>query len=281
MKKFFSVPFFTLVLAAPFFAFAQSTVTIQPTIPGMTLVGASTTSPAFFVAGFYNFALMIGGVLAFGAIVWGGILYASSAGNSGKQSEGKEWIKSALLGLLLLAGAYLILYTVNPNLVNLGLPKLQSISIENIVVSSASPATGSPLSGGGGVDANALQDLHNAGIVIDNSTVNVTGLLNATVQDAEALKSLCGCNVDVTSGTDSHAAGTTHAMGYNLDIATNSALNNFITSQPVYGTWQGGAVPGATLYKITASDGTVFTIADERNIPGEGPHWHLSSSPGH
>ena len=47
-------------------------------------------------------------------------------GNPGNQSEGKEWVKSALLGLLLLAAAYLILYTVNPNLVNLELADLVS-----------------------------------------------------------------------------------------------------------------------------------------------------------
>ena len=92
----------------------------------MTTAVTTSTPPGAFVSGFYTFALMIGGVLAFGAIVWGGVLYAASAGNPGKQSDGKEWIKSALLGLLLLAGAYLILYTINPNLVNLSLPTLQT-----------------------------------------------------------------------------------------------------------------------------------------------------------
>ena len=158
MKKFFSAAFFTLLSAVPVFVFAQSTITISSAIPGMTTAVATSTSPAFFVAGFYNFALMIGGVLAFGAIVWGGILYASSAGNSGKQSEGKEWIKSALLGLLLLAGAYLILYTINPNLVSLSLPTLQPVNITAPVVGSGSGTTttsggfqgGGGRSGGGG-----------------------------------------------------------------------------------------------------------------------------------
>src|SRR5208337_1669799 len=71
----------------------------------------------------------IGGVLAFGAIVFGGILYAASAGNPGKQSEGREWIKSALFGLLLLAGAYLILFTINPDIVSLNLPTLQTVNV--------------------------------------------------------------------------------------------------------------------------------------------------------
>jgi len=133
MKKFFlfflSLSFFTV----PILVFAQATISpaipVSPAIPGMTSGVATSTAPGAFVAGFYSFALMIGGVLAFGAIVYGGILYAVSAGNSSRQSEGKEWIKSALLGLLLLAGAYLILYTINPNLVNLNLPTLSAVNI--------------------------------------------------------------------------------------------------------------------------------------------------------
>lgn len=124
---FFLAPVFTVLslLAIPAFA-----VTISAVIPGIT-TAATSTSPGAFVSGFYNFALMIGGVLAFGAIVYGGVLYAASMGNPGRQSEGKEWVKSALLGLLLLAGAYLILYTINPNLVNLSLPTLQTVNIQS------------------------------------------------------------------------------------------------------------------------------------------------------
>jgi hypothetical protein len=125
----------TWLLAAPTLA-----ITISPAIPGMASAPTAGTSPGAFVSGFYNFALMIGGVLAFGAIVYGGILYAASAGNPGKQSEGKEWVKSALLGLFLLAAAYLILFTINPNLVNLNLPTLQAISIQAPAQQPTNPA---------------------------------------------------------------------------------------------------------------------------------------------
>ena len=123
-KKFILFPLIPVLCAAfPVFA-----VSISPVIPGMTTAATTSTSPGAFVGGFYQFALMIGGVLAFGAIVYGGVLYAASAGNPSKQSEGKDWVKSALLGLLLLAGAYLILYTINPNLVNLSLPTLSAVN---------------------------------------------------------------------------------------------------------------------------------------------------------
>jgi len=84
-------------------------------------------SPGNYISGFYSFALMIGGLLAFGAIVFGGVKYMTAVGNPSAQSEGRAWIESALLGLLLLVGAYLILNTINPNLVNLALPSLQPV----------------------------------------------------------------------------------------------------------------------------------------------------------
>ncbi len=103
-------------------------VTINSGIPG-TYSNATGTSPGAFVANFYQFALLIGGILAFGAIVYGGVLHAISAGNPSRQSEGKKWIWSALTGLLLLAGAYIILNTINPNLLNLNLPTLSPVNI--------------------------------------------------------------------------------------------------------------------------------------------------------
>ena len=102
-------------------------VTINPNIPGTNLTASST--PGAYVANFYQFALLIAGVLALGAIVYGGVKYATSAGNPSAQSDGKEWILSAIYGLLLLAGAYLILYTINPNLVNLGSTALTPVNL--------------------------------------------------------------------------------------------------------------------------------------------------------
>lgn len=105
------------------------TISISPNIPGFTSV--STSGPAGWVKAFYNFALIISGILAFGAIVYGGVKYAVSAGNAHSQEEGRAWIWSALIGLLLLAAAYLILKTINPNLVNLQNPTLSTTNTTN------------------------------------------------------------------------------------------------------------------------------------------------------
>lgn len=101
-----------------------SLVSISPNIPGVTNV--STNGPAGWVSSFYLFMLLISGILAFAAMIYGGFRYATSAGNASKQNEGRAFIWSALIGLLLLAAAYLLLKTINPNLVILQNPTLTS-----------------------------------------------------------------------------------------------------------------------------------------------------------
>ncbi len=102
-------------------------VQISASIPGQYATTA-TSSPSAFVANFYQYALSVAGILAFGIIVYGGVKYMASVGNPSGQSDAKEWIKAAIMGILLLAGSYMILYIINPGLVNLSLPNsLESV----------------------------------------------------------------------------------------------------------------------------------------------------------
>jgi hypothetical protein len=240
MKNFFRFLFPFSFSAVPVFAFAQTV--ISPAIPGMTTAVTTSTSPGEFVGGFYNFALMIGGVLAFGAIVYGGVLYAASAGNPSKQSEGKEWVKSALLGLLLLAGAYLILYTVNPNLVNLTLPTLSAVNIAAPTVGSGGNGAVTGLGSTQEGQSQAAAQLAAAGISVvssgncsnqnDPSCTSLTGIRQDTIEEAVTLKNDCGCTVTITGGTETghetSATGVDHADGYKVDLQANSGLTSFI-----------------------------------------------------
>lgn len=137
------IPFFlviatVLLFAAPILIFAQTQITAN--IPGTN--SPSVEGPGAFVANFYEFALMIGGVMAFGVIVYGGVKYTTSAGNPSGQSDAKEWIEAALLGLLLLVGAYFILNVINPQLINLTLPTLTPVNITAPVTGGAGGTTG-------------------------------------------------------------------------------------------------------------------------------------------
>ena len=87
-------------------------------------------NPSSIIVTIYDIALILSGLLAFGAIVFGAITYTVAAGNPSKQHEGRAYITQALLGVLLLFAAYLILHTINPGLVeNLDLPTLEKIDI--------------------------------------------------------------------------------------------------------------------------------------------------------
>ena len=68
---------------------------------------------------FYTYALAVVGVAALGAIIYGGILHTVSSGNASQQTEARAWIWGAVMGVMLLLGAYLLLNTVNPELVKL------------------------------------------------------------------------------------------------------------------------------------------------------------------
>jgi hypothetical protein len=85
----------------------------------------SAKSPAGLVARFYQIALGLAGAAALGVLIYGAILWTVSGAVSSKQ-DAMEWIWAAIWGLILLLAAYLILYTINPDLVKLGNPSFNN-----------------------------------------------------------------------------------------------------------------------------------------------------------
>lgn len=75
------------------------------------------SNPAAYIARLYQIALAIAGVLAVAIIVTGSLFYTFAGGSSDRQNEGKEMITAALWGMLLLFGSYLVLRTVNPEII--------------------------------------------------------------------------------------------------------------------------------------------------------------------
>lgn len=111
--------------SSSFVPYTQTTfIPCQPTAGGTC---PEATTPASFINRFYTFAMMIAGLLAFGAITYGGLKYVLAAGNLGSVSEAREVITNAIIGLVLLFGAGIILYTINPQLLNLQNPNLSQL----------------------------------------------------------------------------------------------------------------------------------------------------------
>jgi hypothetical protein len=86
----------------------------------------------------YKFGIGAVGVAAMLMIVIGAFMYVTSVGSPGGATTGKKFITDALLGLLLAMTSYLLLYTINPELVTF--KKLQVVP----------GAPGGGVSGGGG-----------------------------------------------------------------------------------------------------------------------------------
>lgn len=68
----------------------------------------------------YQFALGIAGAVVFIRIVWGGVKYVWSAGNPSENKEAVDIITKAIWGLVLLLAAVLILYVIDPRLLDIG-----------------------------------------------------------------------------------------------------------------------------------------------------------------
>ncbi len=123
---------FRFLAAAPAYAGSSS--------QGGPSVSTNIQNPAALVNAVYNYAFAIGGLLAFGAVVYGAVRLTFSAGNPSAQTDARDQITQALLGLALLLGAYTVLNTISPNLVNLKLPSLEKVRIPTSTV----PGSGRP-----------------------------------------------------------------------------------------------------------------------------------------
>ncbi len=71
----------------------------------------------------YYFIVIIGGIIAFCALIYGGIRFLISLGSPTAKSEAKKQIIAAFLGLALLLGSWVILHTIDPGLVVIHMPK--------------------------------------------------------------------------------------------------------------------------------------------------------------
>ena len=70
-----------------------------------------------YVMYIFNLAIGLGGVAAFVMLVIGGIKFLTSTGSPAQQTDAKEQIISAILGIIILISSYILLSTINPQLV--------------------------------------------------------------------------------------------------------------------------------------------------------------------
>lgn len=93
-----------------------------------------------YIQAIYRFALWSVGIAALFMIAVGGMMYLTSAGNTSQVGTAKKVIFDALIGLLLAILAWLILYVINPDLVEVDLD-FSAASIQNVATTSGTTTT--------------------------------------------------------------------------------------------------------------------------------------------
>ncbi len=126
-KKILFLTFSLLLLFSiivPFCAQAvESLENTYPSVPGQESITVSSGLPEY-VKYIFSFAIAFSGILFFFILIKGGFLYYTSLGKPAQILEAKENLKSSILGIIILLSSYLILFTINPELVNLSFPPL-------------------------------------------------------------------------------------------------------------------------------------------------------------
>ncbi len=93
-------------------------------IPLEPLPGQQIGSQGVDFGSYLNYAftlfIVIGGMFAVATFVWGGIMYMVSDVAKSKDT-GRKQMQRAVYGLLVLLGSYILLYTINPQLVQTGI----------------------------------------------------------------------------------------------------------------------------------------------------------------
>ena len=102
----------------------NGTLEYSPLEPLPGLEGIENVDFATMLNLLFKVLITVGALFAVGMLVWGGIMYMAS-GATGEIGEAKKRMQAAIYGLLLLAGSWLILNTINPQLLNFNISGIE------------------------------------------------------------------------------------------------------------------------------------------------------------
>jgi hypothetical protein len=213
-------------------------------------------------------------ILAVIMIIMGGLEYMTSELAETK-THGKHRIGNALFGLVLAVGAWTILYTINPKLLDTDLTSLGKVEVV-VNIDDSSPQTPDPNTGKYGNTGYKKGDVWDGtptalpeGVSVntgecarvgDSGCTSLKGLNMSAVLD---IKSRCpSCSLTISGGTEFWLHGgqsgrTSHGKGSStVDLKTNPTLNAFLS----------GGKP-LVKYQRYPSDGGPYYY--------EGNHWHV------
>ena len=259
--------------------YAADEYTLLAPLPGIGIDPNCTvdckTDLQRYLPGAFKLIIGIAAALAFVMITFGGMTYVVSDSINGKE-DGRAYITNAVWGLVLVIGAYTILYTINPQILNFDL----TIKTPQVKQGEATITPGIPLSGAAlQADADVRSILF--GVSVNNPPCTMgqtTGCTNVNALPMNAISGLvnmkkeCKCDVMITGGTE--GGHQTHGPGKAIvDLRPDVSLNFWV--------WGNANTPPDGERKTKRlNDGTEIIFAFETkggNTGGTstGAHWHV------
>ncbi|MFZ2522015.1 MAG: pilin [Minisyncoccia bacterium] len=295
--KFLALSIFLFSLATLTHAQAQPYQLLVPSLPG---IGAQQTTLTTYIPAAFRLAIGASAVLAFVMITFGGIMYATADAITQKQ-QGREYLTNAVVGLLLVIGAYAILYTIDPGILAIDLVMKRPPTATppaGVVVGAAGTYTGARNPDGtlAGYSLtpeqvainNTIRDALatspgrvyvNAGPCDTGSTrgcTNVIGLPPNVVTSLKSISQTClnkikqDCLITITGGAE--GGHLDHGPGANIvDLGNTAAFRSYLAT----------IEPKASnpTNKLTVRLPTGATATFERAgayTHSSGEHWHVT-----
>jgi hypothetical protein len=294
-----------------------SVATIQYTTNSdgsISQTGGCQTNFQTYLPGIFNLAIGIAAVLAFVVITYGGILYMTSD-SINDTKKGKEYIENAFWGLGLTLGAWVILYTINPQLVqfNLNMTTPQSSafvqSAADIAAITAASQTASGLTASGADllsgDSLATDNGVRSILAVDDIGVNhtactttqTTNCTDVNLLNPVLIMDLAGvaagtCGGSASASCTSSCATPPAGSGYGSSCAVTITGGNEGTLHNTDTTHSTGdtvdLAPTAALNNYlgntsptngtqVSKNGMTFTYETAgANAANTGPHWHAT-----
>lgn len=229
-----------------------------------------TTDLGGYLNGLFQLGIGIAVTLAIVMLVINGITYMFSD-IPGVKVGAKNNLGNIVWGLLLAFSAWLILYTINPNLVKFDLIRSLDQAAGLAGQDVRPPQTPGDM-GPWPSDARERAALKAANIGVNGANCTTIGqegctsvynLSQRAIEGLINLKNRCNCAVTVTAGTE-YWLHTAHGDKKTVDLRASPDLNTYI----------GGV--GSTCFEDKTKDGIVFQWEAASCPNSTGDHWHVS-----
>jgi hypothetical protein len=210
--------------------------TLEP-IPGTGNTGADLKA---YLEAIYKFAIWTVGIAAILMLTIGGFMYMVSAGNTSKAETAKKVITDAILGLVIVLGAYLILYVINPDLVNITIT-MKPLSGTTGTGTGTGGASGGGTSGGTGSGSGngTCQE-------VPSGPCSVSNLKSTCLSgNASVFSSICNIesrgNTSIASGTDKCKDGYSFSIGlFQINMITSAGSISGCNGKSIFKTYGSG-----------------------------------------